>query len=255
MANQPRGGGKGATRVDPNRRQTKAERRDEARRQREEIQRRQATRKRNRTIAIVAGAVLVAVAVVLILLNARGDSSPAVATGSSSSVPRSDLQGMLTTQPPWPNNTADLSQRLAAMTLPGVSDVINHHHARLWIYVDGQQVTIPADIGLSSTAGSPLHTHDTSGVVHIEADDPNFQGTLGQFFDVWGVRLDRTCVGGVCDSGDQTWRVFVDGKPYVGDPTQLALTEHQAIVLAYGTSDQVPNPLPDNFDFGGAPQL
>ncbi|MGZ4131480.1 MAG: hypothetical protein ACXVWF_00410, partial [Actinomycetota bacterium] len=100
-----------------------------------------------------------------------------------------------------------------------------------------------------------LHTHDTSGVIHIEADDPNFQGTLGQFFDVWGVRLSSTCVGGVCDAGDQTWHVYVDGKPYVGDPTQLALSEHQAIVLAYGTTDQIPNPLPDNFDFGGAPQL
>ena len=254
MANQSRGGGRGATGTDPNRRQTKAERRDEARRQREEIQRRQVTRKRNRTIAIVAGGVLVAAVVVLIALNAGGNSSTA-ASSSSPPVPQSELQGMLTSQPPWPNNTADLSQRLSVMALPGVSDVVNHHHARLWIYVNGQQVTLPADIGLSQTAGSPLHTHDTSGVVHVEADDPSFQGTLGQFFDVWGVRFTKTCVGGVCDNGDQTWHVYVDGKPYVGDPTQLQLADQQAIVLAYGTTDQIPNPLPDNFNFGGAPQL
>jgi hypothetical protein len=254
VANQPRGGGRGATRSDPDRRQTKAERRDEARRQREEIQRRAAARRRDRTIAIVAGGVLVAAVVALIALNAGGNSSTA-ATSSAPPVAQSELQGMLTSQPPWPNNTADLSQRLSVMALPGVSDVVNHHHARLWIYVNGQQVPIPADIGLSQTAGSPLHTHDASGVIHVEADDPSFQGTLGQFFDVWGLRFTETCVGGVCDSGDQTWHVYLDGKPYVGDPTQLQLADQQAIVLAYGTTDQMPSPLPDNFNFGGAPQL
>jgi hypothetical protein len=255
VANQPRGGGRGATRSDPDRRQTKAERRDEARRQREEIQRRTAARRRNRTIAIVAGGVLVAAVVALIALNAGGNSSTAATSSAPPPVAQSELQGMLTSQPPWPNNTADLSQRLSVMALPGVSDVVNHHHARLWIYVNGQQVPIPADIGLSQTAGSPLHTHDTSGVIHVEADDPSFQGTLGQFFDVWGLRFTETCVGGVCDSGDQTWHVYLDGKPYVGDPTQLQLADQQAIVLAYGTTDQMPNPLPDNFNFGGAPQL
>ena len=39
-----------------------------------------------------------------------------------------------------------------------------------------------------------LHTHDSTGVVHIES--PVQRGyTLGQFFDVWGRPLSATQVG------------------------------------------------------------
>jgi hypothetical protein len=46
---------------------------------------------------------------------------------------------------------------------------------------------------------SPIHTHDTSGIVHIES--PTVRPfTLGQFFDVWGVRFTSDCIGGDCNS-------------------------------------------------------
>src|SRR5205823_14298698 len=47
-------------------------------------------------------------------------------------------------------------------------------------------VTIPANMGISSAPKfiSPLHTHDATGVVHVES--PTIETfTLGQFFDVW----------------------------------------------------------------------
>jgi hypothetical protein len=219
---------------DPGRRPTKDERREQARAEREHLLRRQAARRRRRTYAIVAVVVLaiVAIAAVSLTSSGSGSTSASASTSTTTSPAPTDLPGMLTTPPPWGPNTDQLAQRLALLNLPGVSDVINHHHARLWIYDAGQQVTIPADIGLSQTAGAPLHTHVDNGVIHIEADDTSFEGTLGQFFDVWGKPLDATHVGdAVVPTGSQLW-LFVDRKPITGDPRAIPLTAHAQIVLS-----------------------
>ncbi|HUY62380.1 MAG TPA: hypothetical protein VMV50_01135 [Candidatus Paceibacterota bacterium] len=62
-----------------------------------------------------------------------------------------------------------------------------HWHSHLFITVKGQNVTIPAGIGLGA-AEMPIHTHDDTGTIHME-----FPGvvhasdlTLAQFFKVWG---------------------------------------------------------------------
>jgi len=46
-------------------------------------------------------------------------------------------------------------------------------------------ILIPANIGLSSSCARPLHTHDTSGTLHVETDvDQNY--TIADFFLIWG---------------------------------------------------------------------
>ena len=62
-----------------------------------------------------------------------------------------------------------------------------HWHPELAIFVDGEKQEIPANIGIGVTH-NPIHTHDTSGVIHLE-----FQGMvrqddvgLGRFFELWG---------------------------------------------------------------------
>jgi hypothetical protein len=40
----------------------------------------------------------------------------------------------------------------------------------------------------------------------------------------------------------------VDGEPYDGDPRTLELKDQEEIVVAYGTTSQVPDPLP-TFDW------
>lgn len=61
-----------------------------------------------------------------------------------------------------------------------------HWHSQLAIYVKGEKIDIPSDIGLGFTH-NPVHTHDPNGEIHLE-----FSGTvrkddtkLGVFFDVW----------------------------------------------------------------------
>src|SRR6267143_2821195 len=81
-----------------------------------------------------------------------------------------------------------------------------HIHPHLEILIGGNPITIPADIGIGSsmwknhtidtygmTGMSPLHTHDTSGTIHVESNTVR-NYTLGQFFDVWGVQFNETCI-------------------------------------------------------------
>jgi hypothetical protein len=90
-----------------------------------------------------------------------------------------------------------LGRRLGALHLPAASDAAFHIHVRLRIFVGSRQVPVPAGIGIDPAGGplASLHTHDASGIVHVEADRP-FPFTLGQFFSVWGVRLSRAHLGG-----------------------------------------------------------
>lgn len=236
-----------AKRQGSDRRPTKAERREQARLEREEIQRRQAARSRNRIILIVGAVVIAAVVIGAIVVANGGDDTSPSPTGAAVILPDpTSLKGMLQTPPPWDANLQQANERLADLELPALSESVLHHHVQLAIYVDGQQVEVPGEVGYSTDLRvfSPLHTHDPTGIVHIESADPNFQPVLGQFMDVWGVYLTDTCLGAECSDADRQLRVFVNGEQYTGDPTLLPLTDLLSIVVTFGTEDQVPDPIP-----------
>ena len=229
------------------RRPTKAERKEQARLEREEIQRRRASRARNRNIFIVAAVVIAVLVVGVVVVNGGTGGGSATPTPQAITLPDpSTLKGVIQAPPPWSPNTDQLAARLAELDLPQLSDAAGalHHHIELSIYVDGQQVVVPANIGLSQTAASPLHTHDDTGVVHIESADVNFQPVLGQFMDVWGVYMTDTCLGAECNDGDRQLRLFVNGDEYTGQPTLLPLTDKLSVVITFGKKDQLPNPVP-----------
>ena len=250
MANRTRSD-PGGQNTDPNRRSTKAEKKEQARLEREELQRKMAARRRNRLIAIVA-AVTVAVVVVVLVVFAGGSSS----TGNNGLPDPATLPGILRTDPPWSNNTAQLAGRMNALAMqPSGGALALHHHTDLMIYIDGQPVTVPQNVGIdiASQLIAPLHTHTDKGTVHIESTDANFRPVLGQFFDVWGVYFTPTCIGSRCATGDQQLRVYVDGTAFSGDPTTIPLQDHQVIVVVFGTDAQVPNPIPTTFTEDGVP--
>jgi hypothetical protein len=93
----------------------------------------------------------------------------------------------------------------------GVESTTLHVHPWLRINISGQSVTIPAAVGISSptygnpnypevaTGGScfePLHTHDASGIIHIEAGDVNTQYNLGDFFTIWADTYSSAIING-----------------------------------------------------------
>ena len=114
-----------------------------------------------------------------------------------------------------------------------------HIHSHLAIFNNGKQMQVPQFVGFApSLAGGCLywiHTHDPSGIIHIEAPDVNPpQGgpyTLGMFFDIWGQPLSSDNVAGL--TGPVT--AFVNGMKYDGDPKTIPLAAHQQIVLEVGT--------------------
>src|SRR2546426_12626424 len=63
-----------------------------------------------------------------------------------------------------------------------------HWHTQLTITSGGNPVPIPANIGITATCLEVLHTHDTSGLIHIEPDisEQGRVDTIGGFFVVWG---------------------------------------------------------------------
>jgi hypothetical protein len=163
-----------------------------------------------------------------------------------------DLPGLQTGPTPWTIASADLRGRLEADHLPVLSAEATtvHFHLHLDVFVAGQELTVPANLGINQGAGyiSPIHTHDETGIIHVESPDDR-PYTLGQLFDIWGVRFTTDCVGGLCTAGDRALRVYVGGKLIRTDPRLLQLSLHQEIVVTYGTSQQLPDPIPSTYGF------
>lgn len=121
-----------------------------------------------------------------------------------------------------------------------------HVHAHLQIYVDGQQRAVPAGIGVvpplqvRQTAQGPfilggagiywLHTHDSSGVVHVESPIER-RFTLSELSTCVGQPLGPDRVGPA--RGPVT--ALVDGAVVGGDPRDIPLTAHAVVQLDVGT--------------------
>jgi len=217
---------------------TKRERREQARIERERLVRQAARRRQVRTMGIVVTVFAVVIAATaLVLTHRRSAASPALA-------------GIQTGPAPWAPEYAHLTQRLKAMGLPMSASMsyVLHNHDLLQMYVHGQPVQVPSQVGINQAEGylTSLHTHDASGIIHVESPTQR-SFTLGEFFDVWGVRLTDRCIGGYCDAGSATLKAFVNGTAFTGDPRTIPLTQHEDIVLAYGTSAELPNPVPSTY--------
>jgi hypothetical protein len=131
----------------------------------------------------------------------------------------------------------------------GQEQLTVHYHAHLDVVVDGQRVPVPAFIGIDLVRHliSSLHTHDASGVVHIEsATDVPF--TLGQVFTEWGQPLRAVQVGPVTIAQGQELRVYRNGQRVAGDPSALRLRAHDEIVVWVGASSEQPK-VPSNYAF------
>jgi hypothetical protein len=180
---------------------------------------------RHRRLLQIGGAALVAIAVVVAVV--------AIAAGGSGSSHAAEA-GVQTTAAPWQPEYGSLEKRVAALGLPQAADFPFHIHAQLRVYVDGKRVPVPSQIGIDSGKGfiAPLHTHDATGVIHMEAVE-TYPFKLGQFFDVWGVKFTDHQVGAYRDGAESTLQVYVNGKR-VFDPVGYVMKKHDRIVVAYG---------------------
>jgi hypothetical protein len=66
-----------------------------------------------------------------------------------------------------------------------------------------------------------MHTHDESGVIHIEsAVARNY--TLGEFFDIWGKTFNEFCIFNKC-GGEGSLTVNVNGVKNLEYPNHVFL--------------------------------
>ncbi|HEV3088096.1 MAG TPA: hypothetical protein VGX96_12810 [Candidatus Elarobacter sp.] len=118
-----------------------------------------------------------------------------------------------------------------------------HIHQHLAIRDHGKPVAVPDDVGRPIVAQCFywLHTHTPDGIIHIES--PNFHSfTLGNFFDVWGQPLTKTDVAGAKPKKNERVAVWVDGRPYAGDPRKIELTQHLDVTIDVGPPYSKPAP-------------
>jgi len=153
-----------------------------------------------------------------------------------------DPQPPVVTPTVWPP-PADTSAAAAAAGLPLLDRemLAVHYHAHVDVIVRGLRVIVPANIGIDVPRRriTALHTHDTTGIVHIEsAEDIPF--TLGQFFTEWGQSLRATQVGPVVAADGEVIRVYRNGKLATGDPAKLRFVAHDQIVVWLGPSGEHP---------------
>jgi hypothetical protein len=109
---------------------------------------------------------------------------------------------------------------------------------------------VPSQIGIDPSNGfiAPLHTHDTTGVVHMEAVE-TYPFKLGQFFDVWGVKFSDHQLGGYRDGGGRALSVYVNGNR-VSDAVGYVMGKHDRIVVAYEKPDSFPKKFSTPFPAG-----
>jgi hypothetical protein len=147
--------------------------------------------------------------------------------------------GIRATAPRWQPEYAHLAQRIKQLGLPPVGKEKLHTHALLHIYNDGLLVPVAPNIGIHPPAVSSLHTHDQTGVIHMESDKPH-KFTLGELFAIWGVRFGKASLGNLVNKGDKQVRVYVNGKP-VADPVHYVMKDGDNIVVGYGTAGSFPH--------------
>lgn len=144
----------------------------------------------------------------------------------------------------FPNgSTAGGAQGNPVDTIPcGTGADAEHYHSHVSLIVNGKQVALPLGVGIQhavvegdslAIAGTCfywLHSHDRTGIIHVEPSVTGHTFTLGEYFDVWGQPLTSGNVAG----NQGTVTVYIDGARYFGDPRAIVLSAHQQITVEVG---------------------
>jgi hypothetical protein len=164
---------------------------------------------------------------------------------------------------------------------PGATTSGHYHvHAFIGLFVNGKEITIPDAIGFVNPFGDfpptnsctggyintecfgtfiyDLHTHDPSGMLHMESASPTCSPCtisifkVGTFFDIWGVSVNpgplgnfgrfkgqltvytsplqyAGCAAALCVTPSTSYSM------YTGDPRTIPLYSHTAVWFVVGT--------------------
>jgi len=133
---------------------------------------------------------------------------------------------------------------LSALVVIGVSvaaasyDRGVHWHSHLSVTLNGSPFTVPANIGIDSSlwkdhsldqygsGAAALHTHDTSGTIHVEVNTSHRDFTLHEFLAIWGQPVDGSAIDGYLVTS-----VTVDGVQEASPTGDVILKDGQKIAM------------------------
>jgi hypothetical protein len=122
-----------------------------------------------------------------------------------------------------------------------------HIHAHMDIFINGVYSIVPSQIGIPGHCFYWLHTHDNSGIIHIEAP-MHREFTLGLFFDIWNKKLNNDQIFNYVANANNPLKVYINGIK-VPDGTNyrdIKLNAHDEIAIVYGTP---PFTIPASYKF------
>lgn len=135
------------------------------------------------------------------------------------------------------------------VTYCGGEGTAQHYHVLLVVNANGQEQDVPANIGITDSPAytnpsyyctSPelhaLHTHDGSGIIHLELPGSiTATPTLGDFFSIWGKPLLSTQAWSFSGPVKATLYNMAGGtsRDYSGNPQSLPLAAPAGGVDAY----------------------
>ena len=113
-----------------------------------------------------------------------------------------------------------------------------HWHPILSVTLNGSPFTVPADIGIVASLWkdhsldqygigmAPLHTHDTTGKIHVEVNTSHRDFTLHEFLAIWGQPSDGSGI-----DGHPVTSLTVDGVQQASPTSDVVLKDGQQIAM------------------------
>jgi hypothetical protein len=140
------------------------------------------------------------------------------------------------------------AQTIDGIQCNAVEQLVFHNHAHLDIFIDGQPYTVPSQVGIvPGKCIYWLHTHDDSGIIHIESPvTRNF--TLGQFFDIWKKQFSNVQIFDKTANATNVMAVYLNGNKINREANyrDINIQEHDQIAIVFG---RPPSKIPSTYDF------
>ncbi|TAM61897.1 hypothetical protein EPN52_01870 [bacterium] len=189
-------------------------------------------------LAVAAISVLIVVGAALGIRHSYSASAPSIAAATPAPQGTPIVQGTQIGKSVF--RDGDVAGGGHGQTVAGIECnlqemLAKHQHVHLSLFFNGVQAALPKYIGIIAKPNNQgciywLHTHDATGLIHIESPQPGGAYTLGQFFAIWGQELASDDVAGHVG----TVHTYVNGMAYNGDLRAIPLAAHSEITLEVG---------------------
>lgn len=131
---------------------------------------------------------------------------------------------------------SSITTREVALNCTTDMATVFHIHPTLAISINGVSKEIPSNVGIKAGCMNALHTHDKTGLIHVESPEKR-DFTLADFFAVWGEPFSSTQLFDQTVDDAHLIRVIVNGEP-VETYENTVLHERDDIVISYEQKTQ-----------------